>query len=125
MQIPQNTICGVWMRCPNAHGGKDWLGFLTGEHVLSCWGRTGQIRQSRVLSNHPSRNMLKRKINEKLAKGYDIIAVTYGAVWSRSADFQPGLIPDPPGPAQNAPPKENRQAQAVSRWIEGSSQAWF
>jgi len=28
MRIPKNTIYGVWMRCPNAHGGKDGSGFL-------------------------------------------------------------------------------------------------
>jgi len=125
MRIPKNTIYGVWMRCPNAHGGKDWIGLLTSQHVISHWKRTGQVRQSRVLFNHPSRDGLTRKINEKLAKGYDIIAVAYGPAWSRPGDLQPEPLPDSPGPAQNAQSKENRQAEALSRWMEGSRRAWF
>lgn len=125
MLIPQNTIYGVWMRCPNVHGGKDWLGFVTGQHVISCWGRTGQVSQSKVLCNHPSRDELRRKINEKMGKGYQVIAITDGTTWSK-----PGSPPSEPQfqsfrPEQEAKPKENRQANALSQWIEGSSQNWF
>lgn len=125
MLIPQNTIYGVWMRCPNVHGGKDWLGFVTGQHVISYWGRTGQVSQSKVLCNHPSRDDLRRKINEKLGKGYDIIAINHGATWSKPGSPQPEPQVEPSRSAQEAKTKENQQANALSQWIGGSSQAWF
>src|SRR5512136_1579435 len=69
MFVPGNTQYGVWMRSPSSSGGKDWLGFLTDREVISQWGKTGQVNQSKVIGPAPSRIFLDRKIEEKKGKG--------------------------------------------------------
>ena len=69
MFVPGNTQYGIWLRAPSSSGGKDWLGFLTDREVISQWGKTGQVNQSKTISDRPSRIDLDKKIEEKKGKG--------------------------------------------------------
>lgn len=127
MDIPENTDYGVWMRCPNAYGGKDWLGFVTDGGVISCWGRTGQVRQSKVLWDHsPQRwmDLLMRKVEEKRRKGYDTLATTNGKNWTfAGAPCEETPIED--FSSEKTESEENPPAEALSQWIEGGGRFWF
>ena len=68
MFVPGNTQYGIWLRAPSSSGGKDWLGFLTDREVISQWGKTGQVNQSKTISDRPSRIDLDKKIEEKKGK---------------------------------------------------------
>ena len=122
MFVPGNTQYGVWMRCPSSSGGKDWLGFLTDSEVISQWGKTGQVNQSKVIGPAPSRIFLDRKIEEKKGKGYRVIGEWFPATgWSH----QQSIPPDPPlktGRPQTPP----LDACVMKEWLLGrNSEDWF
>ena len=73
MYIPGTARYGIWLRANSSSGGKDWLGFLTDNDVVSQWGKTGQVNQNKSISPAPSRNFLNQKIQEKKNKGYRLV----------------------------------------------------
>jgi hypothetical protein len=122
MFVPGNTQYGVWMRSPSSSGGKDWLGFLTDREVISQWGKTGQVNQSKVIDPASSRNFLDRKIEEKKGKGYRVLGEWFPATgWSHQQPTQP----DPPLKTGRplTPPLD---ASVMKEWLCGqNSEDWF
>lgn len=127
IHVPIGTVYGIWLRCPNQHGGKDWLGFLTDRQVLSQWGRTGQVNQSTVLFDRPSRLDLDRKIREKLNKGYQLVAEYANGGWDRSSGQTSQPAPAPPKPPKTPQPAKSTKApEAVTRWLSDTdNRHWF
>jgi hypothetical protein len=127
MFVPGNTQYGIWMRAPSSSGGKDWLGFLTDREVISQWGKTGQVSQSKTISDRPSRIDLDQKIEEKKGKGYRIVGEWFpGSGWSHQRQAPPVTPPDPPQrsrPASSTPPLASK---VMSEWLsDQNSDQWF
>lgn len=125
MFVPGNAHYGIWMRAPSSSGGKDWLGFLTDREVISQWGKTGQVNQSKVIGPSPSRTFLDQKIEEKKAKGYRVLGEWFpGTGWSHLLRNPPPPDPQPStGPPGTTPPL-NRQV--LTEWLsDRNSEQWF
>ncbi len=127
MFVPGNTQYGIWLRAPSSSGGKDWLGFLTDREVISQWGKTGQVNQSKTIGPAPSRIFLDQKIEEKKGKGYRLVGEWFpGSGWSHQRQTQPATPPDPPPryrPANSTPPLAS---QVMSEWLsDQNSDQWF
>ena len=127
MFVPGNTKYGIWLRAPSSSGGKDWLGFLTDKEVISQWGKTGQVNQSKTIGPAPSRIFLDQKIEEKKGKGYRLVGEWFpGSGWSHHRQTQPATPPDPPPrnrPASSNPPLAS---QVMSEWLsDQNSDQWF
>jgi hypothetical protein len=119
LPIPVHTQYGIWLRAPSSSGGKDWIGFLTDRAVISHWGKTGAVIQSRTLFNQPSSADLQRKIDAKRDKGYFVIGVYRADTgWSH---LQPSLPAAPSPPSQ--PVSKTRLMQS---WLEtADDNPWF
>lgn len=127
MFVPGNTQYGIWLRAPSTSGGKDWLGFLTDREVISQWGKTGQVNQSKTIGPSPSRIFLDQKIEEKKGKGYRLVGEWFpGSGWSHQRQTQPATPPSPPPlnrPASSTPPLAS---QVMSEWLsDQNSDQWF
>ena len=127
MFVPGNTQYGIWLRAPSSSGGKDWLGFLTDREVISQWGKTGQVNQSKTIGPAPSRIFLDQKIEEKKGKGYRLVGEWFpGSGWSHQRQTQPATPPKPPRsnrPASSTPPLAS---QVMSEWLsDQNSDQWF
>ena len=127
MFVPGNTQYGIWLRAPSSSGGKDWLGFLTDREVISQWGKTGQVNQSKTIGPAPSRIFLDQKIEEKKGKGYRLVGEWFpGSGWSHQRQTPPVTLPDPPQrnrPASSTPPLAS---QVMSEWLsDQNSDQWF
>lgn len=127
MFVPGNTQYGIWMRAPSSSGGKDWLGFLTDREVISQWGKTGQVNQSKVIGPAPSRIFLDQKIEEKKAKGYRLVGEWFpGSSWSHLQQNPPATPPDPPQrsrPTNSTPPLSSN---VMSEWLsDQNNDRWF
>ncbi len=126
MFVPGNTQYGIWLRAPSSSGGKDWLGFLTDREVISQWGKTGQVNQSKTIGPAPSRIFLDQKIEEKKGKGYRMVGEWFpGSGWSHQRQTQPATPPDPPPnrPTNSTPPLAS---QVMSEWLsDQNSDQWF
>ena len=127
MFVPGNTQYGIWLRAPSSSGGKDWLGFLTDREVISQWGKTGQVNQSKTIGPAPSRIFLDQKIEEKKGKGYRLVGEWFpGSGWSHQSQTPPATPPDPPQrnrPASSTPPLAS---QVMSEWLsDQNSDQWF
>lgn len=122
LPIPNNTTYGIWMRAPSSSGGKDWLGFVTDTDVVSQWGKTGMVLQSKAISDRPSVLDLDRKVREKRAKGYQVLGEYHpGRGWSHlpSPNVKPKTTAPPPPPAPLAKAK-------VTSWLSTSDgREWF
>ena len=124
MFVPGNTQYGIWMRAPSSSGGKDWLGFLTDREVISQWGKTGQVNQSKVIGQAPSRIFLDQKIEEKKGKGYRLVGEWFpGSGWSHQRQTP---SPDPPRntkPTSSTPPLSSK---VMKEWLtDQTSEQWF
>lgn len=119
LPIPHNTKYGIWMRASSSSGGKDWLGFVTDASVISQWGKTGMVRQSKALCDRPSFPDLDRKVMEKLTKGYRVLGEYHaGRGWTHLPSSTANLkTPEPsPDPAKGE----------VAAWLSASdTQEWF
>lgn len=127
MFVPGNTQYGIWLRAPSSSGGKDWLGFLTDREVISQWGKTGQVNQSKTIGPAPSRIFLDQKIEEKKGKGYRLVGEWFpGSGWSHQRQTPPVTPPDPPQrnrPTSSTPPLAS---QVMSEWLsDQNSDQWF
>lgn len=127
MFVPGNTQYGIWLRAPSSSGGKDWLGFLTDKDVISQWGKTGQVNQSKTISDRPSRIDLDKKIEEKKGKGYRLVGEWFpGSGWSHQRQAPPPSPPEPPQrsrPASSTPPLSSK---VMSEWLsDRNSDQWF
>jgi len=127
MFVPGNTQYGIWMRAPSSSGGKDWLGFLTDREVISQWGKSGQVNQSKTISDRPSRIDLDRKIEEKKGKGYRLVGEWFpDSGWSHQRQTAPVTPPDSPRntrPASSTPPLAS---QVMKEWLtDQNSEQWF
>ena len=127
MFVPGTTQYGIWLRAPSSSGGKDWLGFLTDREVISQWGKTGQVNQSKTISDRPSRIDLDKKIEEKKGKGYRLVGEWFpGSSWSHLRQTQPVTPPNPPPrnrPASSTPPLSSK---VMSEWLSDlNSDQWF
>lgn len=127
MFVPGNTQYGIWLRAPSSSGGKDWLGFLTDREVISQWGKTGQVNQSKTIGPAPSRIFLDQKIEEKKGKGYRLVGEWFpGSGWSHQRQTPPVTPPDPPQrnrPTSSTPPLAS---QVMSKWLsDQNSDQWF
>jgi hypothetical protein len=119
--IPGNTTYGIWLRCPTSSGGKDWLGFVTDQAVISRWGPTGRVRQTTRLADRPSGADLQRKIDEKLRKGYAIVSLTHGDGW-----VSPGTpAGTPKRTLQSVNSKGALAVATLSEWTKECEQTWF
>lgn len=127
MFVPGKTQYGIWLRAPSSSGGKDWLGFLTDREVISQWGKTGQVNQSKTIGSAPSRIFLDQKIEEKKGKGYRLVREWFpGSGWSHQRQTPPVTPPDPPQrnrPTNGTPPLAS---QVMSEWLsDQNSDQWF
>ena len=126
MYIPGTARYGIWLRANSSSGGKDWLGFLTDHDVVSQWGKTGQVNQSKTIGLAPSRTFLDQKIEEKKRKGYRLIGEWFpGSGWSHQR--QPPAAP-PPEPTRtkttaSTPPVSSA---VMTEWLsDRNSDQWF
>ena len=127
MFVPGNTQYGIWLRAPSSSGGKDWLGFLTDREVISQWGKTGQVNQSKTIGPAPSRIFLDQKIEEKKGKGYRLVGEWFpGSGWSHQHQSPPVTPPDPPPrnrPTNSTPPLSSK---VMKEWLsDQNSDQWF
>ena len=126
MNVPGNTQYGIWLRAPSVSGGKDWLGFLTDREVISQWGKTGQVNQSKTIGPAPSRTFLDQKIEEKKGKGYRLIGEWFpGSGWSHQRQPPPAPPPEPPRSRTTAstPPVSST---VMTEWLsDRNSDQWF
>ena len=126
MNIPGNTQYGIWLRAPSVSGGKDWLGFLTDREVISQWGKTGQVNQSKTIGPAPSRTFLDQKIEEKKRKGYRLIGEWFpGSGWSHQRQAPPAPPPEPPRSrtTTTTPPV---RSTVMTEWLsDRNSDQWF
>ena len=126
MNIPGNTQYGIWLRAPSVSGGKDWLGFLTDREVISQWGKTGQVNQSKTIGPAPSRTFLDQKIEEKKGKGYRLIGEWFpGTGWSHQRQAPPAPPPEPPRSrtTTTTPPVSST---VMTEWLsDPNSDQWF
>ena len=126
MNIPGNTQYGIWLRAPSVSGGKDWLGFLTDRDVISQWGKTGQVNQSKTIGPAPSRTFLDQKIEEKKGKGYRLIGEWFpGSGWSHQRQPSPARPPEPPRTRTptTTPPVSST---VMTEWLsDRNSDQWF
>lgn len=122
LPIPNNITYGIWMRAPSSSGGKDWLGFVTDTGVVSQWGKTGMVLQSKAISDRPSVLDLDRKVREKRAKGYQVLGEYHpGRGWSHlpKTNTKSKTTAPPPPPAPPAKAK-------VASWLSTSDgPEWF
>ena len=126
MFVPGNTQYGVWMRCPSSSGGKDWLGFLTDREVISQWGKTGQVNQSKVIGPAPSRIFLDRKIEEKKGKGYRVVGEWFPATGWSNQQQTPLVTPADPPLKTERPLPPPLDASVMKEWLLGrNSEDWF
>ena len=126
MFVPGNTQYGVWMRCPSSSGGKDWLGFLTDREVISQWGKTGQVNQSKVIGPAPSRIFLDRKIEEKKGKGYRVVGEWLPATGWSHQQSNPTATPADPPLKTGRPLTPPLDASIMKEWLLGrNSEDWF
>ena len=126
MFVPGNTQYGVWMRCPSSSGGKDWLGFLTDREVISQWGKTGQVNQSKVIGPSPSRIFLDRKIEEKKGKGYRVVGEWFPATGWSNQQSNPTATPADPSLKTGRPLTPPLDASVMKEWLLGrNSEDWF
>ena len=127
MFVPGNTQYGIWMRAPSSSGGKDWLGFLTDREVISQWGKTGQVNQSKTISDRPSRIDLDNKIEEKKGKGYRLVGEWFpGSGWSHQRQAPPATQPDPPWNKRSMSSTPPLASQVMSEWLsDQNSEQWF
>jgi hypothetical protein len=127
--IPAHSSYGVWLRSPSPSGGKDWLAFLTERQVVSCWGKTGAVRQSKTVSDRPSRIDLHLKMEEKLRKGYRLLGEyrpqqgwSFLPATPSAPDnplSSPAMTPSPsPAPAPTPEPP-------LQRWLNEAEPNWF
>ena len=126
MNVPGNTQYGIWLRAPSVSGGKDWLGFLTDREVISQWGKTGQVNQSKTIGPAPSRTFLDQKIEEKKGKGYRLIGEWFpGSGWSHQRQPPPAPPPEPPRSrtTTTTPPVSST---VMTEWLsDRNSDQWF
>ena len=126
MNVPGNTQYGIWLRAPSVSGGKDWLGFLTDREVISQWGKTGQVNQSKTIGPAPSRTFLDQKIEEKKGKGYRLIGEWFpGSGWSHQRQPPPAPPPEPPRSrtTTSTPPVSST---VMTEWLsDRNSDQWF
>src|SRR6266568_1923559 len=127
MFVPGNTQYGIWMRAPSSSGGKDWLGFLTDREVISQWGKTGQVNQSKTIGPASSRIFLDQKIEEKKGKGYRMVGEWFpGSGWSHQRQTPPVTPPNPPRnnrPTNTTPPLASK---VMKEWLtDQNSDQWF
>ena len=126
MNIPGNTQYGIWLRAPSVSGGKDWLGYLTDREVISQWGKTGQVNQSKTIGPAPSRTFLDQKIEEKMRKGYRLIGEWFpGSGWSQQQQALPAPPPESPRTKTTAstPPVSST---VMTEWLsDRNSDQWF
>jgi hypothetical protein len=122
LPIPNNTSYGIWMRSPSSSGGKDWLGFVTDGEVISQWGKTGVVNQSKTISDRPSVLDLDRKVREKRAKGYQVLGEYHpGRGWSH-LQSSGNLKPKKPA----TPPMPPSAMDKVTSWLSTSDgREWF
>ena len=126
MFVPGNTQYGVWMRSPSSSGGKDWLGFLTDREVISQWGKTGQVNQSKVIGPSPSRIFLDRKIEEKMGKGYRVVGEWLPATGWSHQQSNPTATPAEPPLKIGRPLTPPLDASVMKEWLMGrNSEDWF
>jgi hypothetical protein len=125
MNIPGNTQYGIWLRAPSVSGGKDWLGFLTDREVISQWGKTGQVNQSKTIGPAPSRTFLDQKIEEKKGKGYRLIGEWFpGSGWSHQRQPLPAPPPEPPRSRTTTTPPVS--STVMTEWLsDRNSDQWF
>ena len=125
MNIPGNTQYGIWLRAPSVSGGKDWLGFLTDRDVVSQWGKTGQVNQSKTIGPAPSRTFLDQKIEEKKRKGYRLIGEWFpGSGWSHQRQPPPAPPPEPPRSRTTTTPPVS--STVMTEWLsDRNSDQWF
>ena len=127
MFVPGNTQYGIWLRAPSSSGGKDWLGFLTDKEVISQWGKTGQVNQSKSIGPAPSRIFLDQKIEEKKGKGYRLVGEWFpGSGWSHQRQTQPATPPELPRPNRPTNSTPPLASQVMSEWLsDQNSDQWF
>ena len=125
MNIPGNTQYGIWLRAPSVSGGKDWVGFLTDRDVISQWGKTGQVNQSKTIGPAPSRTFLDQKIEEKKGKGYRLIGEWFpGSGWSHQRQSPPAPPPEPPRFRTTTTPPVS--STVMTEWLfDRNSDQWF
>jgi hypothetical protein len=125
MNIPGNTQYGIWLRASSVSGGKDWLGFLTDREVISQWGKTGQVNQSKTIGPAPSRIFLDQKIEEKKGKGYRLIGEWFpGSGWSHQRQPSPAPPPEPPRSRTTTTPPVS--STVMTEWLsDRNSDQWF
>jgi len=125
MNIPGNTQYGIWLRAPSVSGGKDWVGFLTDRDVISQWGKTGQVNQSKTIGPVPSRTFLDQKIEEKKGKGYRLIGEWFpGSGWSHQRQSPPAPPPEPPRFRTTTTPPVS--STVMTEWLfDRNSDQWF
>ena len=125
MNIPGNTQYGIWLRAPSVSGGKDWVGFLTDRDVISQWGKTGQVNQSKTIGPVPSRTFLDQKIEEKKGKGYRLIGEWFpSSGWSHQRQPSPAPPPEPPRFRTTTTPPVS--STVMTEWLfDRNSDQWF
>ena len=125
MNVPGNTQYGIWLRAPSVSGGKDWLGFLTDQEVISQWGKTGQVNQSKSIGPAPSRTFLDQKIEEKKRKGYRLLGEWFpGSGWSHQRQALPATPPEPPRSRTTTTPPVS--STVMTEWLsDQNSDQWF
>lgn len=124
MFVPGNTRYGIWMRAPSSSGGKDWLGFLTDREVISQWGKTGQVNQSKVIGPAPSRTFLDEKIEEKKGKGYRLVGEWFpGSGWSHQRQSSQ---PDPSRNTKQPSSTPPLAGSVMKEWLtDQNNDQWF
>lgn len=130
MDVPKFTQSGIWLRCPTSAGGKDWRGFVTTTKVVSQWGKTNFINQERVLFDRPSHADLGKKINEKTAKGYKVIAHydVDAQTWVMAGQAPPANPPPPPRTIPPPPAPPSQPDRVLREWVaagKGDEETWF
>ena len=130
MDVPKFTQSGIWLRCPTSAGGKDWRGFVTTTKVVSQWGKTNFLNQERVLFDRPSHADLGKKINEKTAKGYKVIAHydVDAQTWVMAGQAPPANPPPPPRTIPPPPAPPSQPDRVLREWVaagKGDEETWF
>jgi hypothetical protein len=136
MDVPKDTQFGIWLRCPTSAGRKDWRGFVTTTGVVSQWGKINFINQEKVLFDRPSHGDLSKKINEKAAKGYKVIAhydvasktwVMVGQSPPAPKSVVPPAVPPKMKPAPKPSPPQSQPDTVLREWVATARQeeTWF
>lgn len=127
--VPSNALSGIWMRCPSVSGSKDWICFQLPDGIITHWGKTGQVNQSKFKRAGPGK--LDLIAGEKLRKGYKPIGN-----WNRASGWtmtgpqnqKPPVAAKPPKPvvSPSQPKQPNKLESAMKEWMSSPDvQEWF